>query len=254
MFLRHEPCPRCGPIQDRAGDNVGVYADGHKWCFACGYYVSSSGIPNLSDIRLRLKKEKEEKEHGVSLNLPNDHTHILPIQALNWLRQYQITDEEINKYKIGWSETYNRLIFPVFDGAGKVLMWQGRYFGSIGTLDVNRSKYFTQGKPEEILSLFGHAEASTHLVCMVEDFISAIKVARVCPSMCLWGSEISIKRLRRTALQYDSLVIWLDKDKAGYSARCEVKARPYFTMVSGLYTESDPKTFSTEVIRKYIWT
>ena len=251
MFLRHEPCPKCGPVQDRAGDNLGVYSDGHKWCFACGYYVASSGITNIQDIRTRINKEIQEKKN-LPLHLPYDLTHILPLRAANWLLGYGITSEEINKYKIGWSPAYNRLVFPCFDDVGNVLMWQGRYFPELGKDDVNRSKYFTNGKPESILALFGHEESEIETVCCVEDFISAIKVARIMPSMCLWGSELSISRLRRLSMLFSNIIIWLDADKASYSARCEIKARPYFSKVTGLYTSQDPKFYTIEEIRKWI--
>ena len=251
MFLRHEPCPKCGPVQDRAGDNLGVYSDGHRWCFACGYYVASSGIANIQDIRARINKEIQEKKN-LPLHLPYDLVHILPLRAANWILSYGITSEEINKYKIGWSPAYNRLVFPCFDDMGNVLMWQGRYFPETGKEDVNRSKYFTNGKRESILALFGHEESEIETVCCVEDFISAIKVARIIPSMCLWGSELSISRLRRLSMLFSNIIIWLDADKASYSARCEIKAKPYFSKVTGLYTSQDPKCYATEEIRKWI--
>ena len=32
-FLHHQPCPACG-----SKDNLGVYSDGHVYCFGCGYH------------------------------------------------------------------------------------------------------------------------------------------------------------------------------------------------------------------------
>ena len=35
-----EPCPKCREMgNDRSGDNLAVYSDGHKFCFACKHYV-----------------------------------------------------------------------------------------------------------------------------------------------------------------------------------------------------------------------
>jgi twinkle protein len=35
-----EPCPKCREQgNDRSGDNLAVYSDGHKFCFACKHYV-----------------------------------------------------------------------------------------------------------------------------------------------------------------------------------------------------------------------
>ena len=39
VCTHHEPCPQCrGQGRDTKGDNLAVYDDGHKYCFACGYW------------------------------------------------------------------------------------------------------------------------------------------------------------------------------------------------------------------------
>ena len=38
--IRHEPCPSCG-----SRDNLGRYADGHGYCFGCGYYQHGDKKP-----------------------------------------------------------------------------------------------------------------------------------------------------------------------------------------------------------------
>ena len=252
--LRHEACPRCGPIQDGSGDNLGVFDDGHKWCFACGYFVPASGIINIQDIRARLSY-RANKSFMAPPALPGDHTYIIPAHADLWLRKYELADQEINQHRIGWSSQYERIIFPIYDDAGNLLMWQGRYCpfpASLPKSPEKRPKYFTQGKAEDVLALFGAPPSKDGMVCLVEDFISAIKVARVCSALCLWGSEVSLTRLKRLSLLFSHIILWLDNDKATHSIRCVTKARPYFEKVSGIYTEQDPKTYSTEELKQWI--
>ena len=39
ICTHHEPCPQCrGQGRDIKGDNLACYDDGHKYCFACGYW------------------------------------------------------------------------------------------------------------------------------------------------------------------------------------------------------------------------
>lgn len=249
--LRHEPCPKCGPIQDGSGDNLGVFDDGHKWCFACGYFVPSSGIISIQDVRARLS-QKAQKNFQAPPALPSDHTYLIPIHAYTWLKQYDLTAAEINKHRIGWSSQYERIIFPVYDGEGNLLMWQGRYCPFPESPPEKRSKYFTQGAAEHVLALFGHEGVKPDMVCLVEDFVSAIKVARICPSLCLFGSEVSLTRMKRVSLSFTHLILWLDYDKAAHSSKCVTKARPYFEKVSGIYTEKDPKAYSTEELKQWI--
>ena len=251
-FLKHEPCPACGPLQDGSGNNLAVYTDGHKWCFACGFYVPTTGIPNLDELREHFKNRR--KNDGVACNLPDDFTHTIPEEPLRWLRKYQISDDEIQKNKFGWSPTFGRLIFPVHDSYGNLLMYQGRWFPTEmeKKLQAKRSRFHTVGRPEKVDAYFGDAGGGGDTIIVVEDVVSAVKVARICPSIPLFGSELSLDRIIRMAGRFLNLIIWLDHDKATYQAKCEIKARPYFKNVSGMYTTYDPKEFSTEELRKMI--
>lgn len=258
-FLKHEPCPNCGPLQDGSGNNLGVYTDGHKWCFACGFYVPSTGVQNLDEVRESFKKRRTQ--NGIACNLPHDFTTVIPQEPLDWLRQYGITNEEIYKHKFGWSQTFNRLIFPFYDSYGNLLMYQGRWFPTNmeRVTNVKRSKYHTEGRPEKIDAYFGDIDQTTGctdceggLVVVVEDVVSALKIARICPALPLFGSELSLDRIMRLAGRFESLLIWLDHDKASYQAKCEIKARPYFKNVSSIFTTHDPKVFTTEELRKTI--
>ena len=249
--IRHEPCPNCGPIQDGAGDNLGVYDDGHKWCFACGYFVPSSGIISIQDVRARLAQQAA-KNFAAPPELPGDHTYLIPIHAFTWLKKYDLTSREINDHRIGWSSQYERIIFPVYDEDGELLMWQGRYCPFPESPLEERPKYFTQGSRDKTLTLLGAQPSKDGMVCLVEDFVSAIKVARVCSAHCLWGSEVSLARMKRLSLLFPHIILWLDKDKASHATKCAIKARPYFEKVSSIYTERDPKTYSTEELKQWI--
>lgn len=251
MWTRHEACPRCVKNgRDRHGDNLGVHIDGHKWCFSCGLYIPGTGVISLEQARILLdQQEKRGDTRGTLVQLPPDYTSIIPEQALEWLKQYDISPDEIHHYKMGWSPMYQRLIFPIFDDRGNVLMWQGRFF-KVPLGEEHRSKYFTQGKVETVLALFGDDEASQGAVVVVEDFISAIKVARVGSSMCLWGSEFSVLKMSRLARLFSKVIIWLDPDKFSHAMKCQAKARPYFDHVSVVSTNKDPKAYSTQEIKQ----
>lgn len=227
---------------------MAVYSDGHKWCFACGFYVPSNGVVDIANLRLKL--EQRRKENGIVISLPGDFTHIIPEKPRQWLKKYGLTEHEIQTNKIGWSGTFNRLIYPVYDHYGNLLMYQGRLFETIE--GSKRARFHTQGRPEKVDAYFGvNWENNLHdSVCVVEDVISAIKVSRVCPALPLWGSELSLSRIIRIAEIFKNLIIWLDHDKASYQARCEIKARPFFDHVSGLYTIQDPKAHGTEELKK----
>lgn len=245
QFLRHEPCPRCRSHGlDRSGNNLGVWSD-HKYCFSCSYVEGSSKSLNLKDIQNRLKRDNKNK-NDYRVALPSDYDHYLPDRCLEWLEKYGLTNDEIRANKIGWSEQHERLIFPVWDGAGNLVFFQGRKFSSDGG---RHSKYFTGGRSEDVFHILGPDDSS---IILVEDAVSAIKVARVAQVMPLWGSNIGPERVRRLAMLFKRLVIWLDKDKAEYSLKTRLKASPYFDKVKSVVTNKDPKCYETEEIKEIL--
>ena len=253
-WIAHEACPECRSRgKDTTGDNLGVHEDGHKFCFSCGYFLPANKIIQIGDIRDYLSNNKRRDEDATRTpDLPGDYSTIIPLEPLVWLRSYDISADEIAKHKIGWSTNLQRLIFPIFGEEGQLLMWQGRFFPASNLPGVRRAKYFTCGHPDEIQSFFGKDDAGEGLVVVVEDVVSAIKVARVKPSMCLWGSELSLKKFKRISQYFKHLVIWLDSDKESYQIRSGLKARPYFEAVSQVFTEKDPKSYTTSEIEKWI--
>src|SRR5258708_34551892 len=96
-FLHHESCPSC-----QSRDKLVVWSDGHKWCFGCGYYIPGYKGMSVADVKQKLKQQEKGKEQYGSVYLPTDFDYGLPAEALNWLRKYGVTDQEIAKYKLGW--------------------------------------------------------------------------------------------------------------------------------------------------------
>lgn len=232
-FVKHEPCPHCG-----SRDNLGVYDDGHKFCFGCGYVEKGNGFHKFN---------KKEKKDDRTLSLPTDCISRLPINPVRlWLDRYQITDDEIYNNKFQWSEDKQMLVMPVYDVYGNLTMWQGRRFN---TYD-KKGKYFTQGNVESVYHILGYTNPKRIIV--VEDLISAIKVARVATVMPLFGSNISNERLVELARRFENLVIWLDFDKAAYTTKVKQTARLLFEKVSTILTKRDPKEHSESDIKSLL--
>lgn len=238
-FLRHEECPNCG-----SRNNLGVWEDGHKWCFGCGFYIPGYKGMSRQDIRQQLK-QKENNKNGNSVYLPNDFSSILPESPLTWLRKYGITDHEILQNKFGWSQNHERLIFPCFDLYGNLVIYQGRYFGN----SSETPRYSTRGQVESCYHILG---GHSNTIVLVEDVISAIKVARVQQAMPLFGSQISLDRIKKLSDLVPKLVIWLDADKARYAVQSKMKASPFFDEVACVITLKDPKEYSTREIQAFL--
>jgi len=244
-IVSHEQCPKCALIgKDTNKDNFGVFADGGKWCIACGHFEPSKGL-NVGRLALaHTTKQEREKNKNDNLSLPSDYTVDLPKIAWNWLKFYGITDEEIDTHKIGWSEQYKRLIFPVF-AEGNLLMYQGRSF------DLGHSKYHTGGFPEKVFHILGDTGGDELVV--VEDIVSAIKVSRQNACLPLWGSVLSTKRLVTLSDLFPRLLIWLDHDKQEYAIKRGAYAKPLFKEgIRVIVSEYDPKVYGDAEILNFI--
>lgn len=235
-FLRHESCPRCG-----SKDNLGVWEDGHKWCFGCHYYESGDGNLNQEILLKRIKYNNDKITSKVSL--PNDFDYSIPPAALDWLAKYDLTKQEIIANHIGYSEEHQRLIFPVFSETGEVLMWIGRAFG-----DKHTSKYYIKGDVKGVLHILGYGK----ILVLTEDLVSAIKVSRVTAAMPVFGSHVSNYTLLKTSRFFKELAIWLDRDKAAEAVKAAQRARLFFDVVSVVITDKDPKEYGVKEIRRYL--
>lgn len=238
IFVKHEPCPECRKQgRDRSGNNLGVWED-HKYCFACGYHEYDNSL-NLNRI-----KDNKKSQDVYTLNLPADCSFSLPEKALIWLEKYGLSDDEMGTFQ--WSEKFQRLIYPVYDVYGNLLLYQGRGFHEGGE---KHPKYYTVGDTSKVFHCLGAYEPR---IILVEDVVSAIKIGRQAHSMPLWGSQIGSERIRMLSGQFFKLWIWLDKDKAEYSLKSRLMASPYFDETRCIITDKDPKDYSDMEIKEIL--
>lgn len=227
-FIKHERCPKCNKIgNDRSGNNLAVYSDGHKHCFACGYYVRG-------DIVEAYKQRQEVKKDAISYFVHSNH---FDSKGLIYLKKYGLTDKEIYDNYFWDNKGY-----LVFNGGE---YQNARNFTGIGV------KYISRGIIRGNEKIFLHNTQNSDIV-VVEDAISAIKVSRVCNSVCLHNSIIPLELILRLSKRFKKLFVWLDKDKMKESFKEAKKAGLLFDDVKIIWTEKDPKEYSDTEIKNYL--
>ncbi len=227
-------CPVCP-----SSDAYTEWGNGTAKCFSCGYRPRDSVEATLQ----RLKSSHEnEKKNWVSL--PADYNHYIPPKALVWLQKYGITDKEMRKHRIGYSEEKSLLVFPVFFDA-ELLMWQGRYFGE----DQDFRKWTTHGS-KDVFYLPEEWEDDT--IVVVEDIVSAIKVSRIINCTCLFGSAMPDRLLRRTQALFKRAKVWLDPDKKKESIEMAMAMIERGIPTTVVLTDRDPKEYPTADLREII--
>lgn len=247
--VRREPCPYCrAGGGDKSGNNLTIYLDGHTHCYACGKHDHAQ--TTLEDIRKLAEGRDKLNLQEVAdsqLEFPRDYTPLNEAlyakEGIRWIKGYGITDDEIEKHHIGWSSDRNMLIFPVYDTAGSLVMWQGRNFQT-------GQKYLTFGNKSDIMYLCGNSKSGT--VVVTEDLVSAIKVGRVFQAMPLWGASMTVGLMQKLADRFDDMGVWLDRDKVRESVLIALRSSQYLpTFV--VSSTVDPKNYRDEVLAQLVW-
>ena len=235
QFLYHESCPQCG-----SKDNLGVWDDGHKFCFGCKYY--ESGTITIHSVF----NPQEPIEHKES-DFPYDANEDIPAEALKWLLKYHITFQLQKEFGILWSNRRQMLCWKIYGVSGNLLGWQGRCFAKDA-----KTKYFSQGKIHEDLCILSREFPIPSTVVLVEDFISAIRVSEYLPCMPLWGCTCGLNALGELKKRFSTILVWLDGGKLDNARKIGLNASMVGLKSGVIYTSRDPKEYSSEEIDKFL--
>lgn len=258
VLLHRETCPKCKSMgNDKSGDNLAVYADGHAICYSCRYYRSADGISKI--------RANDGFSHTVierSLHLPADADINYPHQCMLWLSKYGITKHDAINNGMLWSDNGirikqgqadNLLLFPMW-AKDELLAWQGRYFGHASTIP----KYVTKGKTEEVFHFLCNGKPDGKLrdvLVVTEDMISAIKVSKIgISAMPLFGNNFvsRIDRLLKLTRMNYTVLLWLDPNMHIKSIKESNVARLKGLQTCSILSRMDPKEHTLDEIDEYI--
>lgn len=242
--IRHEQCPECAKLgKDNTHDNLAVYSDGHCWCYSCKYSTYPNGVT-------RFKVENERRASYLDkepLTLPTDCDINYPDRAVKWIEQYDLTRVDLLNNNVMWSESMQRLIFPVY-GDGWLIAYQGRYFGTQSSAVAKVPKWYGKGNLKDTLNILGKG---TTLV-LTEDVVSAIKVAKCgVRAMPLYGCVVGdrFKHIKTMLEPSEKVLVWLDPDKRTEAVKEAKLGRVYGINCTPVFSEVDPKEMLYDEIK-----
>lgn len=197
------------------------------YCHNCGGHgivgLRKSTVKSIED--LLIENEAVAQQGLGELVMPDDvirNPEGWPNEAKAWLYQYGITNSEIIDNEIGYSESWNRVILPVYSG-GKLMYWQGR------AVRPGQDPKYISAKAHNKVMFTAHG-AGVGVTCgdkvfIVEDILSAIKMSRHCDAIALLGTSPDIDDLTVRLENYKKVGIALDPDQAGYTKAIELEKR-----------------------------
>lgn len=233
-------------------DDDRIYAK----CYRCGGWGSHAGrMAAVSSLARRLRSAHTIIPREVKL--PSDMSmdfKSFPVRVRSYLSKCGVSAAELSAYGIGWSEKWERLILPLYRGSD-VEGFQARYFGD----ETDQPKYITRYKNSgDFYQNFPARSATDDGLCViVEDMLSAVRVAKQFNAVCLYGTEMSDKCLDLVVNSYERAIIWTDYDnyvvrKKGTAMRRRLTSLGIDAKI--LMSVTDPKHYTDEEIMGYVST
>lgn len=244
-----QPCSHCGSSRGFA------YKEDHEVCFSCGYraYTKEKVFKNLT-----LSKNNESRTLTTAFS-----GKIIPENFRKWIFTYipDITDHEtfftVSYCKelgsIYYEPAMNRLIFPYGHYNNNI---DNVYYKSWIGRSLDREPKWLINK---YTSIYGnrcpYLEFSFNKkpIVIVEDLISAIKIAKYSNVYCVMGTSISNKLINWLLNKSNKFIIWLDNDRAGKIGTDKLLNRLRLVSdVRAINTEFDPKCYSYKIIEELL--
>lgn len=280
-FVKHTACPRC-----RSSDALANYSDGGQHCFSCGYHPRIDGRVFFNKERVNEQNENLSSQQEI----PEWFTQHLPHEGTEWAASYGISVPELLKWEVRGSIKPAKMVFPLHDQLGRF----HEVVSSVGTgVSTRRSKediylqnirleqrpfayqlrnfpgetqanhqrkfpkYITYGSVSEILPIYHTSESlssNSRRLVLVEDCLSAMKIARQSDVMPCLTSTLSLTKLKRLAARYDTFLVWLDGNMYDKAQRLARLLSLLGKEARAVYSPLDPKCYEDEQISRVLLT
>jgi hypothetical protein len=219
------------------------------WCYCHRCKESRSvsvGLRSIKDIINDKRLLQELKTQSPQNRLPK--LTEIPADAAVWYLKYGISNADVSKYGIGYSQKYKRVCIPLAQNAGMQMR---------AVYPYQEPKYLNvELKPNAYKSLVfdtGRHKGDKITIC-VEDVLSAIKIRKAgYHAIALIGTNVRGK-WNQIQQHRNTIVSWFDSDAAGKHAYTELHKLCELTgtRFQSVHTEHDPKVYTQEEIQRII--
>lgn len=250
--VRYGECPWCGPTSSKAFIVTRVSNGYLMYCHKCGkrrkIFNKKASAPSIVKHRLKVLKDKPVVCVR-DIRLPRDFTLDIPSEGIKWLSKYGISDTERIQWRFGYSEFYDRLILPVFQGE-ELVYWQGR---NLGKVTPDNPKYLNVSSERSNTWFFPDKHPDKPIV-LVEDILSCLSVIRAgYNGLSLLGCSINDELISMLLKRKNKVVIWLDPDKRTVAAKFARRMNSLGVETTAVLTvDKDPKDYGISETKRIL--
>ena len=173
-------------------------------------------------INLPLPVEKYEKQYEVNYKLMNKFMRNINDEALDYLYSRDLTDNEIQQWRIGFDKNENRIVFPLIDSYNNVLGFNKRL---ICKETKGVSKKYIHSSDSEIFKksnyIYGahDIDNSFDYIVLTEGVFDVILARKygLKNTICALGTALSENQINILAKYKKELIVVYDNDSKGTS-------------------------------------
>jgi hypothetical protein len=253
----------------------GLYRKANGWyvhCFRCGHHhMYKDGMGDPESVRRKLARIKSEPayESVAIVQLPEDYVPMqsvdspIPMNAWHWCWNAGLEDEDIQRFELGYSPSYDRVIIPCRtygiltpsgDYVHKLMGWIGREvkYASKEQRKLHHCVKYLTKKSNAIKHLMFVAPSTSTRVVLVEDALSAIRINRATDFMAIALLTTYIPKKLMMKLQGYQVTIWLDGDMMAKSIGYATQMSRLGIRAKYCCTPEDPKYYNDGEIRDFL--
>jgi len=217
--INREQCPACASHgRDNSQDNLAIYDDGHKYCFACEYREGKVGV-----IEMKIQSDTNTKFYNGNAVSNRGITE----KTMRFFNYGTISTKEGKKAEIASFYRDGKIVAQHLRGPNKTFRWTG---------DSSRPTLWGQnlwrGKNKRLIITEGEYD------CMTVSQLLNLKWAVVSLPNGAAGAVKAIKDNLEFVNGYDEVVLMFDMDEAGQEAaksvaeflppeKCKIASLPY---------------------------
>ena len=266
---RAKECDNCLGMGNSNAVQITRKEDGFLWhCFRChksGFFPDTKASPDaVKQLVAQLDNPQKMDNRPRVVTLPEDMSSELPPKALVYLYDRYFEPEDIGRFGIGWSQSYVRTVYPVFEygtwkldwtwPSRKLIGWSGKKLDD----DTNpkKPKWHTVRQRDTKHIRFVAPPLNWDRgkrVVLVEDIISAIRISQI-GVMGIALMTTYLPHEMYPLLKKWDVSVWLDGDAYDKAAKYFASLNSNGVKASLVHTKKDPKDLSPEEIKEELKT
>lgn len=252
--IRHD----CAPSRDPSL-MISNTPEGYRcYCFRCKESSFEAKVLSLAE-RVALTKEQREADANVdrqAMPAPLVPWDQWPAEAMLWFLKAGLDGTDAFSMGAGYHVATRRVVLPLLHSYGglhsRTGVWQAR-----AVFPQQKPKYLTSKGPRGV-GLYHFDKRYPSKVVIVEDILSAWKVAQACPRVAavpLTGTTMHDEHLALILKMDMPALVWLDPDEPGKAAAKKVLRRleVFGVEADNICLECDPKLMTYERIKWVVY-